>query len=74
MFGWGWRPVSWLGWVLTIIYIAGLIPHIIEANKQHSGSDFLISFSIPFIVSTTLFLVICYLKGEKPRWRFRKTF
>jgi hypothetical protein len=70
MFGWGWYPVSWQGWVIILIYVAGLIPHFLEANKQHSNSDFLINFSIPFIVNTILLLVICYLTGERPRWRW----
>ncbi len=70
MYGWGWTPITWQGWVLTLIYALGLIPNIIEANKQHSGSDFLVAFAIPFITNTILFLVICYSRGERPRWRW----
>jgi hypothetical protein len=70
-FGWGWQPVSWEGWVLTLLYIVALVQVALTTNAQaHSGSDFLISFSIPFIVNTIFFLTICYIKGEKPGWHW----
>jgi len=68
-YGWGWYPISWQGWVITILYIFVLIRYGIRAdNYAHSNSDFLIGFSIPFIISTVLFLVVCYWKGEYPHW------
>jgi hypothetical protein len=69
-FGWGWTPTSWQGWIITVIYIIGLVHFAIGANKEHSGSDFLINFGINFIVITVPFLIICYLKGEKPHWQW----
>jgi uncharacterized membrane protein YhdT len=70
IFGLGWRPVSWQGWVLTIIYVLGLVNFAMEASIEHSGSDFIIKFAIKFIPLTILFLIICYMKGEKLRWRW----
>lgn len=67
-FGLGWRPTSWQGWVITAIYVIGLLHFFIEANVQHSASDFLINFGFNFVVLTIPFLIICYLKGERPKW------
>lgn len=69
-FGWGWYPVSWQGWCVLVLYIIAMIPYIQNANKTHSGSDFLISLAIPFIVNTIFLLIICYATGEKPEWRW----
>jgi hypothetical protein len=70
-FGWGWYPVSWEGWVIILLYCAGLTQFIMQANSTaHSGSDFLINLSIPFIVNTIFLLIICYARGEKPEWRW----
>jgi len=70
--GWGWRPISWQGWGVTALYVLSLLRLALEAKKQHSVSDFLINFGLDFIVLTIPFLIICYLKGEKPRWSWGK--
>ena len=72
MFGWGWVPITWQGWLITLLYIVGIINPAIQANEQHSISDFLINFSIPYITNTIFLLIICYAKGEKPQWRWGK--
>ncbi len=71
LYGWGWTPTSWQGWLVTTAWIIINIKYfsIIEKNS-HSGSNVLISFSPVFIISTVLLLIICYKKGEKPRWRW----
>lgn len=70
-YGWGWRPVTLPGWIIFIFYIFLCVFFFagIDANT-HSASDTLIAFSLPFIGLTSLFLAICYVKGEPPRWRW----
>ena len=41
MFGWGWYPITWQGWLITILYVISIINPAIQANKQNSISDFL---------------------------------
>jgi len=69
-FGWGWQPISWQGWIITLIYVLGIANFAIEASPEHSGSDFLLFFAPKFILLTLSFLAICYLKGEKPAWHW----
>lgn len=70
-YGWGWYPSSWEGFLVLILYLIGTILHFINIDKfAHSGSDTLINFAIPFIINTTFLLIICWVKGEKPEWRW----
>ncbi len=69
MYGWGWTPVSWEGWVVLLLYVVGMILQFRTIDAiSHSGSDTLINFAIPFIINTIFLLIICYCRGEKPKW------
>lgn len=70
-YGWGWYPVTWQGGVIIAVY-AGLIAFFFSKADatSHSGSDTLIKFAIPFIVTTSALSFICYKTGEKPKWRW----
>jgi hypothetical protein len=70
-YGWGWRPVTWQGWIISFLYLLSLLRFFMKANaNSHSGSDVLISFALPFIILTSIFIFICYRKGEKPEWQW----
>jgi hypothetical protein len=73
LYGWGWNPITWQGWVVTLMYCVGIVTFFTYVDAvSHSVSDTLIRFALPFIVFTSLFLSVCYMKGEKPRWRWGK--
>ncbi len=70
-YGWGWVPISWEGWTITLLYIVAITLNFMDIDKtSHSGSDTLISFAIPFVINTIFLLIICYARGERPRWRW----
>lgn len=76
LYGWGWMPVKWQGWCVTLLYILlvlGLVLTREEAipGNPDSGSNFL-TFALPIIVLTILFFIVAYKKGEKPRWQWGK--
>ena len=66
-YGWGWGlPARWQGWVVMVVFIALAIaisvwfpPH------QHS-----IGFFASIIGLSSALILICWIKGEKPRWRW----
>ena len=74
LYGWGWMPVKWQGWIVLLAYIA-LISILVLTREEaipgnpDSGSNFLVS-ALPIIVLTILLIYICYKKGEKPRWQW----
>ncbi len=70
-YGWGWYPATWEGWLVMGIYIAALVWQFKDIDQfSHSASDTLIGFVIPFVISTVALFLVCYLKGEKPKWRW----
>lgn len=74
IWGFGWIPATWQGWLVTLLYLA-LIFILVFIKEEYipgnpdSGSNFLV-FGLPFIVLTILFIFIAYKKGEKPKWQW----
>jgi hypothetical protein len=76
LYGWGWTPVTWQGWLIVLGYIILVVAIILMREKDisgnpDSGSNFLV-FGLPIFVLTTMLMYICYKKGEKPRWQWGK--
>ena len=76
LYGWGWTPATWQGWLVTLVYfilILILVLNIEESIPENpdSGSNFLV-FGLPIIVLSLLFIYIAYRKGEKPKWQWGK--
>ena len=72
-YGIGWRPVTMEGWVVTLMYLFLLVFFFGAIDSHsHSNSDTLISFSLPFIGLTSLFLSVCYARGECLVWHWGK--
>ncbi len=66
-YGWGWGlPSAWQGWVVFVAYLAlvlGGIPfvHVVRGSVVYIG----------YVAAlTAVLIVICWLKGEPPRWRW----
>lgn len=70
-YGLGWVPASPEGWIVLFVYLALAIFFFRKVDAtSHSNSDTLIGFALPFIVLTIILIIICYLKGDKPYWRW----
>jgi hypothetical protein len=67
-YGWGWgAPACWQGWATIIIFyllVGGAALHWMPKHPKH--------FVFACILLLFLLIGICYLKGEKPRWRWGK--
>ena len=66
-YGWGWGlPSTWQGWIVLLGYLAlvvGGIPFV-QVSK---GSIVYLAY---VAVLTAGLIVICWLTGEPPRWRW----
>jgi len=66
-YGWGWGPPNcWQGWAAMVIWLALLI----------AGAFFLMP-NVALFIAYTIFMaallsLVCYLKGEPPRWHWGK--
>lgn len=72
-YGWGWYPASWQGWTVLVVF-AGIL--IYRAVKVEAMFDTTTSVVWRYMFESFLIiiplLVICYLTGEKPEWRWGK--
>lgn len=66
-YGWGWGlPRVWQGWVVLGLYLLMLGIGVAGIDPERQLGLFLawtIGWSVPFAV-------VCWLKGEKLRWRW----
>lgn len=70
-FGWGWTPITWQGWVSTVVFVAFLLSIINSAeNWNKTLKEGVVELIIPLVVVTASFFSICFLRGEKPVWRW----
>lgn len=66
-YGWGWGiPTVWQGWVVLIAYMAGITAAIVFVRPEEHPTEF---FAILGALTVAL-LVVCWLKGEPPTWRW----
>lgn len=68
-YGWGWGfPCAWQGWVVLAAYLGVVIGISIWSNPEVSPAHFFAAIG----AATAVLLVICAVKGERPRWRWGK--
>ena len=67
--GWGWGlPIKWQGWVVVAVYLFMLI----------GGQFYLMPvfghwvFLCYLIFLSVVLVLVCWAKGEKPKWRSGK--
>lgn len=76
LYGWGWTPATWEGWIVTLVYFVLILILVLNIGESipgnpDSGSNFLV-FGFPVLALSLLFIYIAYKKGEKPRWQWGK--
>jgi len=66
-YGWGWGPpTTWQGWVITVLWFGALFSGLWIIGL-HRGPVRHVAFVIGM---SCVLIVICYWKGEPPRWRW----
>jgi uncharacterized membrane protein YhaH (DUF805 family) len=65
-YGWGWYPITWQGWIITLAFI--LFVTCMATIFLTKGR--LMEYFLSLIISMVILIIICYLKGEKPEWRW----
>lgn len=67
LYGWGWTPATWQGWVVILLYIVVVILAALGVEETMSEKGILIKFILPVIIATYFLVRICYLKGESSK-------
>jgi len=66
-FGWGWGlPTAWQGWVVVAAF-AGLILAGAAVILPSRGPAMFVAYTALLCL---VLVFICWLKGERPRWRW----
>jgi hypothetical protein len=69
-YGYGWTPATWKGWSISVgyIFIIILTAHYILGENPTTQNIYETASII--VITTLIFLGICYKTGETPRWRW----
>ncbi len=70
LYGWGWTPVTWQGWLVTGVYILSVVAFGLTIDDYSPAREIAFTFVIPALLLTIAFLRIVYTKGESPRWQW----
>ena len=71
LYGLGWVPVKWQGWLFIFAWVGLFIQFFILIDKNsHSVSDTLIRMIIPSIFLLVILFLIGYKTGEKLKWNW----
>lgn len=66
-YGWGWGfPITWQGWLFLLLWVLVLFAGIVFLMDQMNSFAFW-SFNI---VMVAILITVCWVKGEKPKWRW----
>lgn len=68
-FGYGWGlPTRWQGWLVLVVYALVLVAGALRFPPASHPA----LFAGVVLVATALLVLVCALKGEPPRWRWRR--
>lgn len=69
LFGWGWVPVTWQGWLVLAWFVAVIAWNFFRIDAaSHSVSDTLINFIPQTALALILLIIVCIWKGEPAKW------
>jgi hypothetical protein len=69
-YGWGWGfPITWQGWVVLALFL-GLIVGGALLFRVVAPQKALAAYLAYVGALSVLFVGVCWLKGEPPRWRW----
>lgn len=69
LYGWGWVPARWQGWLVILAFIAFLLWNGMTLGDTPTDTK-LTSFFVRLGVAIFVILAICLRTGEKPRWNW----
>ena len=68
LYGWGWVPVRWQGWLVVTVYIVTIVFFGLTIDENSPPNEIIFTFLLPLVLLTITLIKICYWKGEKPKW------
>ena len=73
-YGWGRTPATVEGWAVVLVFLAAVgVATAVFLRQPHSGADqgpATLRFLVAIAILTGLLVVVAWLTGERPRWRW----
>jgi len=73
LYGWGWVPVTWQGWLVILVYVIAVTLFALTIDGNSPTREIVFTFILPVTILTATLIRICYKKGEKPHWQWGPT-
>lgn len=70
LYGWGWTPVKWQGWLVISIWLLVVFWIASGVEEGAQAADLLWSFFVPLGLAVATLICLCFIKGERPSWRW----
>lgn len=70
VWGWGWTPATWQGWLVTLVWLALILLLSFTVDETSPLREVMFTFILPTLLLTITLIRICYKTGEKPRWQW----
>jgi hypothetical protein len=70
LYGWGWTPARWQGWLVLLIYVVALMLLSSRIDEDSPGREVVLTFLLPVGILTAFLITVCWKTGEKPRWQW----
>jgi len=71
LYGWGWTPATWQGWLVILAFLGAIIWDATTLNPKANTHETVVFF-VTVLVTVAILILICYLTGESPRWQWGK--
>lgn len=74
-YGYGWVPVTWQGWTVLAVWLAGVIAATIWVSDipKNTFQAEVVYFLLFVGASTAVLVFLSYKKGPSPKWRWGKS-
>lgn len=66
LYGWGWTPVRWQGWLVVFVAVAFLFFGLYVGETDDAPG----ATALGLFLMLAILLFFGYKKGEKPRWQW----
>ncbi len=66
LYGWGWTPVTWQGWLVILIGVAFFVAGMYVAETDDAPGAAVLGF----VIMIVLIVSFGFWKGERPRWQW----
>ena len=70
LYGWGWTPATWQGWLIIGALLVFIICQEMLFEFTAKGTIDIVLFLLNIFFSVVAVLLICKVKGEKPKWQW----